>query len=319
MQKQGVNLKPVVFVSSAIEEFREERRIAKVVIDSYPFLESWVFEQEGASAAPLEERYLQEVRNCSIFLVLLGQVVTKPVRKEFLEAKANGKRILVLLKQSDSMSDNVSQLICQADAKYGFFQDSSDFEGTLRQALNNEISRAVAEPIEKRAAKRKETRLCELSSTAVRITPVFPQGHNQDLYNIKEVSPEEVILLKRSSQHRIDLPLEKIAIVPGPNGEPATLQLDGRLQWLSAKREWKFFPEHPLGGHGISKPGSPGGPDVTILRDRLQRIGIPSQWNQEHEATFGQYSIAYDDDGRYFKCENRMHRGSVEVLVAMGC
>ncbi|HXQ26459.1 MAG TPA: DUF4062 domain-containing protein [Candidatus Acidoferrales bacterium] len=313
-------MKSLVFVSSAISEFREERRIAKIVIESYPFLEAWVFEQEGASGAPLEEGYLQKVRDCSILVVLLGQEITKPVRNEFLEAKANGKRVLVLIRKSESLSQDVSQFISQADAKYGSFQGSLDFESALRLALENELWRALSEPAERPVSKRKETTLRELlaGGKPVLVAPVFPQTQSRALYNIREVGPEEVLLQESSSEHQIHLPFDKIRVVAAVGGRPTTIQLDGRLQLLSAKRQWQYFPEHPIDGYGIPKPGSPDGPDVLEFRARLERIGISSQWNPAHEATSGRYSVVYDDDGRYYKCDGRMHRGSVEILAGNG-
>lgn len=310
-------MKALIFVSSVINEFRDERRIAKDVIAEYPFLEPWVFESEGASAGPLEDEYLQKVRDCAIFIVVLGARVTEPVRKEFLEAKAHGKRILILMKGPESRSEGVEQLVSQSGAKYGIFESTADFEEALRQALNNEIRRSLAEPREKRVPKLKETALRELmvSAEQTRVMPVFPQSQNSMRYIIVEVGPEEVALKKLSSQHHISLPFEKVSVITGVGSEPPILQVDGRLQLLSAKRQWQFFHEHPTDPLGIAKLGSPGGSDVEIFRDKLQRLGIASQWNPGHEATSASWNVAYDDDGRYFKCESRMHRGSVEILV----
>lgn len=313
-------MKSLVFVSSAIEEFREERKVAKAVIGSYPFLEAWIFEEEGASAGPLEGSYLDKVRICSIFVLLLGREVTAPVRNEFLEAKAHGRRTLVLLKRSSDVPDEVNRILSEADAKYGAFEGVPDFERALRLALDNEIGRALNEPPERRSFRRKETLLRELlaGGKPVRITPVFPQAHNEALYDLREVGTEEVIVQKRSSGHQIPLPVDKITVLTGVGSDSARLQLDGRLQLLSALRQWKFFPDYATDGYGIPKPGCPSGAEVERFRARLQQAAITSQWNAAHEAMYGQWSIVYDDDGRYFRCEGRMHRGSVEILVGQG-
>lgn len=310
-------MKPLVFVSSVIKEFSTERGIAKSVIESYPYLEAWVFENEAASGGPLEDSYLDKVRACSIFVLILGQKLTAPVQTEYAEAKAHGKRMLILLKRCESIPDAIDRMLAGADAKYAAFEDSVDFESCLRRALDNEIGRALAEPLESRTNKRKETLLRELLTIGkpVCVTPVFPQSHNNMLYSLREVGPDEIVVLKNSSFEAIALPFDKVQVHPAIGGSPAALALDGRLQLISSVRRWRFFPEHALDGHGISKPGTPGGVDVELFRSKLERQGIVSQWNHAAEAMSGEWCVVYDDDGRYFKCEGRMHRGSVEILV----
>jgi len=71
-------MKARVFISSAINEFRSERRIAKNELEkAYPFLEVWVFEEEGASSASLEQSYQEplaksETHNFKIAKRVLG-------------------------------------------------------------------------------------------------------------------------------------------------------------------------------------------------------------------------------------------------------
>lgn len=40
-----------------------------------------------------------------------------------------------------------------------------------------------------------------------------------------------------------------------------------------------------------------------------------TQWNQLAEVNAAGYEVAYDDDGKYFRCEGRMPDW-VEILVA---
>jgi hypothetical protein len=59
-----------VFVSSASNQFRSERKIAKDLSTHYPFLEVWVFEEEGATSASLEQSYprpCQEISFAEIY------------------------------------------------------------------------------------------------------------------------------------------------------------------------------------------------------------------------------------------------------------
>jgi hypothetical protein len=112
MRKAGV------FVSSILrqpENFLAERRAAKELIASFGFLEAWVFEDEGASAATLESSYLDPLRDSAIFVVILGQHLTDPVDREYSEARNRGKRILILLKDVPERDQEVLTLIGTAD------------------------------------------------------------------------------------------------------------------------------------------------------------------------------------------------------------
>jgi DNA invertase Pin-like site-specific DNA recombinase len=55
---------------------------------------------------------------------------------------------------------------------------------------------------------------------------------------------------------------------------------------------------------------------ISNLRVLLASEGYYSQWNQLSEINADRYEVAYDDDGKYFRCEGRMRPGWIEILVA---
>ena len=87
----------LVFISSVIADMRAEREAAEAAIRAIPLSRPWVFEHSPASALPLVESYLRKVRECDIFVLLMGAIVTDPVKREVETAQAAGKPLLVFL------------------------------------------------------------------------------------------------------------------------------------------------------------------------------------------------------------------------------
>ena len=90
----------LVFISSVIADMRAEREAAEAAIRAIPLSRPWVFEHSPASALPLAESYLSKVRECDIFVLLLGATLTDPVKREVETAQAAGKPLLVFLSAS---------------------------------------------------------------------------------------------------------------------------------------------------------------------------------------------------------------------------
>ncbi len=87
----------LVFISSVISGMAAERRAAQAAIRAIPLTRPWLFEFTSASALPLADSYLSKVRECDIFVLLLGRAVTDPVKEEARTAKAASKPRLVFL------------------------------------------------------------------------------------------------------------------------------------------------------------------------------------------------------------------------------
>jgi hypothetical protein len=59
----------LVFVSSAIEEFKTERKAIRDAIEAIEVTRPWVFEFTPTSSERVEEAYLKKVKECDIFFL----------------------------------------------------------------------------------------------------------------------------------------------------------------------------------------------------------------------------------------------------------
>ena len=87
----------IVFISSVIVGMEAERQAAQTAAQAIPVTRPWLFEYSPASSLPLAESYLSKVRTCDIFVLLLGDTVTDPVKLEMETAQGADKPLLVFL------------------------------------------------------------------------------------------------------------------------------------------------------------------------------------------------------------------------------
>jgi hypothetical protein len=135
----------------------------------------------------------------------------------------------------------------------------------------------------------------------VRITPIVPRVHEQSEFILMEDSNESFVFQKTDSQSYVDIPktfIERIHKVG--DSKPALIQLSGRLQWVSLKRNFELFlPSGPLDAYGIGKDidtryASQLGIECKFARqDRLPEL-LGRGWN-----------VFYDSDGMYLRWPGR--------------
>jgi hypothetical protein len=133
--------KLVIFISSLIGELADERYAAKEAVEAIPFTRPWVFEYTPASTDPLEESYLVKVRECDLFILLLGQNITDPVRKEWQTAVAAGKPRLVLLKKGER-NPEAQAFVKTIDVKWAEFATLNDLKRQVQEAVTDELIRS---------------------------------------------------------------------------------------------------------------------------------------------------------------------------------
>jgi hypothetical protein len=302
-------------VSSAISEFREERQIAKNLNASYPFLELWVFEDEGASSASLEQSYQGPLERSDLVVFLLGADITAPVLVEVDTALRLNKRTLLILRDVPHRSQSLQDAIRKLDVKYASYFGLENFSDVLNTAIQNEIVWALQAPPQRVSSdpKYRVLKNAFAQSSELRVEPlVGPSSDNR--FRIVELTISDMKIEKSSSRHQITVPLTNIADTV-PDGNQFTVLLAGRIQWLTAQGYYKLFPTQPKDDIGIPKMSSPGSQSVDALQEKLRRNGYYSQWNQLSDINTDGYEVAYDDDGKYFRCEGRMRPGSIEILV----
>jgi hypothetical protein len=126
-----------VFISSVIAGMEAERAAAQAAIQVIPLSRPWLFEFSPASSLSLEESYLSKVRDCDIFILLLGATITDPVKKEVGRAQAAGKPLLVFLSAS-APADMVKHAQWMG-VKYATHQTATDLAAKVAEAVTDEL------------------------------------------------------------------------------------------------------------------------------------------------------------------------------------
>lgn len=76
--------KLIAFVSSRMDdEMKQARQVVREAIEELPLTRAWLFEESPASSGELEESYLRWVGKCDLFILLLGEDITDPIRTEW--------------------------------------------------------------------------------------------------------------------------------------------------------------------------------------------------------------------------------------------
>lgn len=127
----------LVFVSSVIAGMAAERQAAEAAIRAIPLSRPWVFEHTPASTLPLTESYLSQVRTCDIFVLLLRDAVSEPVKAEVATALAEKRPILVFLWQ-DAPGD-VTAYAQSIGVRYATFADAADLGRQVAEAVSDEL------------------------------------------------------------------------------------------------------------------------------------------------------------------------------------
>jgi len=79
--------KLTVFISSMIGPLWDERAaVEEAIRTGIPLARTWVFERAPASGEAIAESYLARVRECDVYLLILGEDVSDPVKAEYRTA-----------------------------------------------------------------------------------------------------------------------------------------------------------------------------------------------------------------------------------------
>lgn len=128
----------VVFISSMIGELRAERRAVKEALEAIPLTRPWVFEYTPASPDKLQESYLRWARECDIFVLLLAQNISDPVKKEYEIALVLDKPRLIFLKKVER-STAAQEFIEGIDVKWAEFDAAKDLCRKIQEAVVDEL------------------------------------------------------------------------------------------------------------------------------------------------------------------------------------
>ena len=133
----------MVFVSSTIGELQEERKALDQALGQAGTFSPWVFEHTTATSMPLPEAYLRRVRECDLFVLIVGTNLSPPVIAEYETALSTRKPILAFLRRGERSREAVAfvQRVREAGAfKYASFVGPEDVVGLVVEALWQELA-----------------------------------------------------------------------------------------------------------------------------------------------------------------------------------
>lgn len=130
---------------------------------------------------------------------------------------------------------------------------------------------------------------------SLRLKPTVPIEREDDPTQIQRIGGQNLVVVMRNSQE-VEIPLARIAdLFEQELRREATLQLTGRLQWLSDGRgTWKFFHEPPESEYGLGRTWASNQAPVA-----------DGHWTlHQHVAQYSAtgWELYYGCDGRFLQC-----------------
>jgi hypothetical protein len=293
-------------MNRSIENLASEREAARAAVERFaPITVAWAFEAEPASAKPLLDFYLDAVRTCDLFLLIVGEQATKPVRDEVQVARDYGRPMLVFRKEGVAPTAEAADLLRTIPVKYDTFTNAVELREKIGASLGTHLLSLIRR--EPTAAPQLGDRLARLrrlqeKQRPVRILPTVP-ACQYNSFTVEEVTPTTV-RFQKSGLANVSVPAERIEdVLETGEHEPPTVQVNGRLQWLTAHQNWYFRPERPpasdpLGiGLGKEAPRQPTFSQETMYLLRAHPHDF--YWsNPEDEGGLGG-DVFFDEDGRH--------------------
>ena len=89
-----------VFVSSIVPGLSAERQVLRQAITGLGITKSWIFESTPASTQLLETSYLDQIRHCDLFILVLDDN-TSPVQEQELETALEYDRPVLAFRKKD--------------------------------------------------------------------------------------------------------------------------------------------------------------------------------------------------------------------------
>ena len=138
-----------IFISSAMVELEQDREIACETINEMTF-NSTMFELFPAMSESPSETYLEKVRECDIFVLLLWKKFTGAVQQEYEEAIKKNKPVLIFLKDLKNEEKRQKELVNfisrlqegkEKASIYKEYRELKSLRKQLKEAIGTEVSR----------------------------------------------------------------------------------------------------------------------------------------------------------------------------------
>jgi hypothetical protein len=131
--------KLIVFISSRInDEMRRARQAVRQALEALPLTRPWLFEEAPAAADPLDESYLRWVGRGDLFILLLGEDITDPVRTEWETATQARKPRLVFLKKG-AQDEAAWQFAKSLGVKWKEYRTLDELKREAQAAVGDEL------------------------------------------------------------------------------------------------------------------------------------------------------------------------------------
>jgi hypothetical protein len=296
-----------VFISSVMnrstEDLLAEREAARSAVDHFaPLTAPWAFEAEPASPKPLLDFYIDAVKTSDVFILIVGQRITKPVKDEYETALDHGKPMLVFRKAGLARSAETEDLLRSLNAKYDSFVNVTELREKIRRSLALHVLSLIRHE-EDQGTIRLGDRIARLRAYArnhreLRIVPTVPLRHHNS-FTVDTVDAAAVVFKKANDEY-VTVPTERIeAVMEAPAHEPAAVQLNGRLQWLTIRERWRFLPEKPPSPDplclGLGRQVTLQGEYSNQIGARLRQAGYTYRWS--NPVNVPSADVFFDDDG----------------------
>lgn len=146
-----------VFISSNIDELKDERLIAKKAIEHFKFT-SIMFEDFGARTETARKAYRQELKNSHVYLGIFYKEASKPTFEEYSKALKWGKDILIYFKKSEKRDKRLTKFVEEIKNRHLIyeFENVIELDGGIKKDLSALASRAYLKnlpPISKKKLK----------------------------------------------------------------------------------------------------------------------------------------------------------------------
>ena len=137
------------FISSVMrDELNCARKVVKQACESIRFIRPWAFEFTPASSEPPDQGYLRKVKEADFVFWLIGKETTQPVVDEITTCMSAGRRLLAFELPSETRCEATRNLMAQVSsyAKWARVEENQDLAQHVRNALSDELVRALRDP-----------------------------------------------------------------------------------------------------------------------------------------------------------------------------
>jgi hypothetical protein len=226
-----------------------------------------------------------------------GKAINLGVAAHVTAASPGGPRYDPALVSEERSSPLNGVWLCQNCAKL-IDNDASRFSVDLLKKWKSVAEAEAKDVLGKTATQSNEGLPDLLPGSRVRIVPIVPRKHEQSEFMLEKVADECLSVKKLDSGRQVLIPksfVEKIHRFG--DSKPALMQLNGRLQWISAKRNFECVPGLPPTGqaglYGIGK---------NVDSRYPMRLGISGAFariDRLPEVLSRGWHVYYDEDGMY--------------------